>query len=116
MVESSKRTLSENLILSASKLSLREIFTVFLPSRSARGLVAQQAKLMVDSPIGVHRRDVGQMSRTLILLLLGQGCADVEEGLKQAVVRRLEGWVAEFKDFAAAENCASCLWVLTGSR
>lgn len=71
---------------------------------------------MVDSPIGVHRRDVGQMSRTLILLLLGQGCDDVEIKLKKGVVSRLEGWVKEFEGTPAAENCASCLWVLNGSR
>ena len=71
---------------------------------------------MVASPIGVQRRIVGQMSRTLILLLLGQGCEDVNAKLKNAVVGRLEGWLKEFEGFAASENCASCLWVLTGSR
>ncbi|VDB84891.1 unnamed protein product [Peniophora sp. CBMAI 1063] len=93
-----------------------EIFPLFLLSSSARGLVAQQIRLMVDFPIGVQRGDVGLMSRTLILLLLGQGCDEVDLKLKRAIIRLLERWVKEYKGHPAAENCASCLWVMTGSR
>ncbi|VDB84892.1 unnamed protein product [Peniophora sp. CBMAI 1063] len=101
--------------VSVGRVFETEVFTVWLQSKSARGLVAQQTKLMVNSPIGVSRPDVGQMSRTLVLLLLGQGCDDVDTQLKKDVISRLQDWVKEFEDFPAAENCASCLWLLTGS-